>query len=315
MLVPQDFEAAGVEQGIDVGEPEIDQVARYVDAVPAFAEEQKLPAGGVGNLNDHAAIRAEQLMGGVEIAGRVVQMFEDVKHGHGRATGGRQGSLGEGRADGRDARASPGYVRCVERKIEADHVLDAALGQHLEEQTAAAANVEHQARFLGFAQRALDEVKMIPEHEAPVYLFKSSRGIGIGGVPIIGRIVIVQLQWRRLRIEADQAAVTAFYDAENLVGGSIQAVCAGKQQARFAIPAGRTRVRSGDSGTGYVDCSESSLSGIRNRSSRRRICFGLKRCLERNCRRLRIIEGIIGNADRVPFNSAVAAVSLPLEPE
>ena len=85
MLAPQDFEAAGIEQRIDVGEAEIDQVARHVDAVPSFAQKEKLPARGIGNLNDQAAIGAQQLMRGVQIARRIVEMLQHVKHGHGGA--------------------------------------------------------------------------------------------------------------------------------------------------------------------------------------------------------------------------------------
>ena len=63
-------------------------MTRDVDAVPALAQQQELPAGGVRNLDDQAAVRAQQLMRGVKIAGRVIEMFEDVKHRDGGATRG-----------------------------------------------------------------------------------------------------------------------------------------------------------------------------------------------------------------------------------
>jgi len=119
----------------------------------------------------------------------------------------------------------------------------------------------------------------------------------------------VKLHRMRLRIQPDQPAVAAFDDAKNSVRRSVKAVGAGEQQTGFAMSARRARVRSRDGGTCYVDCSDNSRSGIRYRSRRRRTCFGLSRCLDRNARRLRIIEGINGNADRVPLSSAVAAVS------
>jgi hypothetical protein len=71
-------------------------------------------------------------------------------------------------------------------------------------------------------------MKMIAQHESPVDLFQVGGRIGIGRIPVIPRIVIVQLQRMRLRIQTDQPAVAALDDAENLVGGSVQAVRAGE---------------------------------------------------------------------------------------
>ena len=57
MLVAQDFEAAAVEHGIEVRLAEIDEMPGHIDSVPALAEKQELPAGGVGHLNDEPAVR------------------------------------------------------------------------------------------------------------------------------------------------------------------------------------------------------------------------------------------------------------------
>ncbi len=75
---------------------------------------QKLPAGGVGNLEDEAAVGTKKLMRGVEIAGRVVEMFEDVEHGDGGAASGRERGAGKRGADGGDSGAAPGDIGGVE---------------------------------------------------------------------------------------------------------------------------------------------------------------------------------------------------------
>jgi hypothetical protein len=194
-------------------------------------------------------------------------MFEDVKHGHGGATGGRERSSGQRRADGWNSGPAPGYVSGIERKIEADDVFCSAFGEHLKEEAASAADVEHQARFFRFAQGALHETKMVAQDEAAVNLLENVGGVGVRGVPVTGRIIIAQLQRMRLRIEPDEAAVAAFDDAENFVRRSVEAVGAGKKQAGIAMAAGGARVRSGDgtrcSGLNYVAFSDSSRRGIR----------------------------------------------------
>jgi len=90
---------------------------------------------------------------------------------------------------------------------------------------------------------------MIAQHEAAVNLLQAVGGIGIGGIPVAGRIIIAQFQWMRLRIEPYQAAVAALDDAKNFVSGAIQAVSAGKEQARFAMSAGRARIGRGGART------------------------------------------------------------------
>jgi hypothetical protein len=87
---------------------------------------------------------------------------------------------------------------------------------------------------------------MVAEDEAAVNLLQTVGGVGVRGVPVTGRIVIAQLQRMRLRIETDEATVAAFDDAEDFVGGSVEAVGAGKKQAGIAMAAGRAGVGSGD---------------------------------------------------------------------
>ena len=217
-LCAQDFEAAVVEQKLDVGETEIDQMAGNIDAVPAFAEQQKLPARGVGDLDNQAAVGSQKLMRGVEITRRVVEMLEDVEHRHGGAASGSEGRSGKRRADRGDSGAAPGDVGGVERKIEAGHAHVAALGEHLKKQAAAAADVENQALFFRFGERPLDEMEMIAQNEAAIPLLQTIGGVGFGNEPVVGRIIIAQLQRRGLRMEADQPAVAALDDVKDFRG-------------------------------------------------------------------------------------------------
>lgn len=90
-------------------------------------------------------------MRGIQIAGRIVEMFEYVEHRNGGAAFGSEGGSREGRADGGDTGASPSRVGCIERKIETDGAHVAAFGEHLQEQAAAAADIEDESRFIRFA--------------------------------------------------------------------------------------------------------------------------------------------------------------------
>jgi hypothetical protein len=177
-------------------------------------------------------------------------MFEDVEHRDSGAASRCERRSGQRRANGGDAGAAPGYVGGVERKIETDDVFRSTLGEHLKEQTAAAADVQHEAGFFRFAESALNETKMIAEDEAAVNLFENISGVGVRGVPVTRRIVIAKFQRMRLGIETDKAAVAAFDNAENFVGGSVEAVGAGKEQARFAMATGGAGIGGGD-GTWY----------------------------------------------------------------
>jgi len=203
MLRTQDFEAAMVEQKLDVGETKIDQVSGDIDAVPTLAEQQKLPAGGVGNLKNEAAVGSKKLMRGVEITRRVVEMFEDVKHRHGGAAPGSEGGTRKRRAYGRDSGAAPGDIRGVERKIEAGDAHFAALGEHLKKQAAAAPDVQHETLFFRLGECALDEMEMIAQDEAAIPLLQSIGGVGFGDKPVMGRVIVAQLQGRRLRVQTD----------------------------------------------------------------------------------------------------------------
>ena len=191
MLVPQNFEAAGIEQRIEIGQPEIDQVARHVDAVPALAQQQKLPAGGVGDLDDQAAVGPQQLVRGFEIAGRIVQMFEHVKHRDGGAA--RRAPAALWKASRRSPERRRGARRHSPRRAKnrgpttfftprSASICRNSPPPHPTSSTSAC--------FFRFAQRALDETQMIAQHEAAVDLLQAVRGIGVGGVPVVRRIVI-----------------------------------------------------------------------------------------------------------------------------
>ena len=58
------LESAVVQQELEIGEAEVDQMARHVDPVPALAKQKELPACRVGDLYDQAAIGPEQFMRG-----------------------------------------------------------------------------------------------------------------------------------------------------------------------------------------------------------------------------------------------------------
>src|SRR5207253_390350 len=52
ILAPQYFETAGIKQPVEIRRTKVIQVAWHIHAVPGCAEQQELPASGVGNLND-----------------------------------------------------------------------------------------------------------------------------------------------------------------------------------------------------------------------------------------------------------------------
>src|SRR5262249_5436541 len=130
MLRAEDFEAAVIEQRCEIGGAEVQQLARDVDALPFIAEKQELPAGGVRDLHDQAAVRREQAIGGIEKADRIVEMLQDVEHRDGRAASVGKRSTGESSANGGDAMEAPGGAGGVERKIEPDGGAMAAGGQN-----------------------------------------------------------------------------------------------------------------------------------------------------------------------------------------
>ncbi len=143
----EDFKAAGVQQLIEVRGAEVDQVARDVDAVPAFAEEQELPAGGVGNLDDQAAVGCQQAVRGFEIRRRVMQVFQHVEHRDGGARSGGEGRLRERSAGDTDLSDAPGGAGGIEREVESHKRAGVAgvstLPQQLQEEASTAADVQH----------------------------------------------------------------------------------------------------------------------------------------------------------------------------
>jgi hypothetical protein len=80
---------------------------------------------------------------------------------------------------------------------------------------------------------------MIVKHEAAVGLLEAPRCGGFRNEPIVRRIIIAQLRGRWLRVQTDEAAITAFDDLENFRGGAIETVGGGKQNPRGAGAAGR----------------------------------------------------------------------------
>ncbi|HUA83460.1 MAG TPA: hypothetical protein VMB85_06335 [Bryobacteraceae bacterium] len=80
---------------------------------------------------------------------------------------------------------------------------------------------------------------MIAQNQAAIPLLQAIGRRGFRREPVIGRIIVAQLERRRLRIEPDQPAIAAFDDLENLAGGVIQAIGGGKQGSRSGVAAGR----------------------------------------------------------------------------
>ena len=73
----------------------MDQVARHIQSAPALAEEQKLPAGGVGDLHEKLAPGAEQIADRQQSLHWVGQMFEDVEHRDRSKRPGREREAGQ----------------------------------------------------------------------------------------------------------------------------------------------------------------------------------------------------------------------------
>ena len=190
MLGAQHFKSAMPQQRFEIGQPEVDQVPRHVNPVPAFAQQQELPASRVGYLNDQTPIRPQQLVRRVQVTGRIVQMFQHVEHGHRGAASGRKRRAGERRAHRRNPGAPPRDIGGIQRKIEPGHAYVAPLRQHLQEQPAAAAYVDIQSLFFRFVERPLHEMQMIAQNEPPILLLQHIRRRSFRNVPIMRRIII-----------------------------------------------------------------------------------------------------------------------------
>jgi hypothetical protein len=107
------------------------------------------------------------------------------------------------------------------------------------------------------AESAFDETQMIAQNKAAIPLLQAVGRGGFRNEPVIGRIIIAQLQRRGLGMKPDQAAFAAFDDLERFCGGVIQAISGRKERASLGTAAGRTLVPI------QLDCSEISWSEIR----------------------------------------------------
>jgi len=72
---------------------------------------------------------------------------------------------------------------------------------------------------------------MIAQHESPVALFQARRRRRFRLIPIVVRIIFAQLDRRGLRIQTNQAAIRTLDNVKNFVGGSVQPIAGGEQDA------------------------------------------------------------------------------------
>jgi hypothetical protein len=312
MLVPQDLEPAAFEQPIQIGGAKIGKVARNIDARPALAQQQELPAGSVGDLHDQSAFGREQLMRGAQITSRIVEVFQDMKHGDRGATSSGKGSLSKVSAHCGNAGAPPGCVGRIHRKIEAGHwagtLYSAAFREHLQEQSTAAACVGDDPLGFGFAQGSFDELQVVAQHKPAIPLLHPIDGGRLGNVPVVEWIILRELGRRGLGVQTNQAAGRALDDLENAVGGAIEPVGGGKQFANFRVSTSDAQFFGGRV---QLADSESSRSPIRFAISSRRICRPVSLRFSRSARRLRSMAGIRGNACAIPRKRASPAVNVP----
>jgi hypothetical protein len=110
-------------------------------------------------------------------------------------------------------------------------VFHSALGKHLQEQPASASDVQNHAFLFRIAQRPFHKSQVIAHHESPVPLLQPVGRRSLGNEPIVGRVVVAEFDRRGFRRQADQAALAALDDLEDLGGGVIQAIRGGKQNA------------------------------------------------------------------------------------
>ena len=170
-------------------------------------------------------------------------MFQHVKHGDGGATGrggkGRRESVAQ--TAGTPARLQA-TLAASKRKIEAGYVFALPRSDSIcRNKPASAADVQNHAFLFRIAQRPLDEMQVIAHHESAIPLLQPVGRRSFGNEPIVGRVVVAQLDGRGLRRQADQAALAALDDLEDLGGGAVQAVRGGKQNAGLGGVAGGAR--------------------------------------------------------------------------
>ena len=174
-----------------------------------------------------------------EIRPRLIQMLQRVKHRHRSAAlpcKRRRVQRGAGR---RRAIQGPRHARGIERKIEAHHSESAVL-QHSQEQAAAATYIQHRPAFAGFPQSPLYETHVIAQHESAIDLLEPAGRGHLRREPVVLRVILLELGWRRLRSQLHQPAALALHHLKLLAGGVVQAIGSGEQKLKLGAVAGWT---------------------------------------------------------------------------
>lgn len=210
-------------------------MARNIDAVPVFAEEEELPACGIGNLDDETAVRGEETVGGLKIGEGFVEVFEDVEHAQdGDARIGER-RLREGGAEGGDAILMPGDGSGVEREIHAENSVTFFV-EESQEEAAAAADVHDErgaaGRWLRGGDGFFEKGDVVLEDKAAVEVFEDGDFTAFVGVPVIAGVIGREFGGGRCGIEADQFALGALDEEEGLGGSAVEAVGGFKESVR-----------------------------------------------------------------------------------
>ena len=242
-------------------------------------------------------------------------MLQDVEHGDCGATARREGRLRKVSAHRWNASTPPGRMGRVHREIETRHGTGAldrtALGEHLQEQAASAACIGDNSLGLGFAQGSLHKMQVIAQHKPAIPLLHAVDCSRFWDIPVVGRVILLELFRRGLGVQTNQAAGRALDDLKHSVGGAVEPVGGGKQFADFGVSAANANLFGG---MVQLADSESSRRPIRFAISSWRICRPVNLRFSRRARRLRSVAGIRGKASAIPRRSARAAVSFPLIP-
>lgn len=276
MLDAEGLKAAVIEEEFDIFEAIVDEVAWYVDAGPVFAQEEELPAGGIGHLDDEATVGVKEFAGGFEIGGGIVEVLKDVKEGDGGAAFLGKRRLGEGSTNDGDAVVVPGRGGGTEREVEAN-AGPAALGEHAEKQAATAADIEQGTVRRATGEGAFDKADVIAEDEAAIQFLELGDGVGFGDIPVGVGVILAEFGRGGPGMEAEEPAGATFDDAEGFGGGAVETVGGFKEDADGATVAGGAGIAffdavgmgNGFSGgdvrdglEGQIACSFSSRRGI-----------------------------------------------------
>lgn len=241
MFDAENLVAAFGQQRFEVLEPEVDEVARDIEAVPHFAEEEELPAGSVGDLDDETPVWREELPGGGQIGSGIEEVLEYMKHGDHAATAGAQRRLVEGGTDGRDSIGSPGDGGGAQGEIKAEH-LTGRETQFAEEETPAAPDVQYGSLGGGPGEGLADEAEMIAEDKPSPEGGEAVSRVVVRIVPVGVGIEAGEFFRLRPRVEADEAALAALDDVERLVGRAEEAVGAAAKRSYLLGVAGGTGI-------------------------------------------------------------------------